>query len=83
MAAAVSTAVIGFYACINPDRARPYFNSRLVVNKYPEAIAEKHNLSIDELPWGTRVRDKGTMDKIKVLDATEKLDMFHNNKDRT
>jgi hypothetical protein len=54
-----------------------------VVNKYPEAIPEKSTLSFEELPWGTRVQYKGTMDKIKVLDVTEKLDMFHNSKDKT
>jgi len=46
-------------------------------------LLKKNNLSIDEIPWGTRVRDKGIMDNIKVSDVTEKLDMFHNYKDRT
>ncbi len=71
---AVGTPVIGLYACTNPDRARPYLDTDLVVNKYPQAIADKHQTSIDELPWGTRVRDEGTMDRITPADVIDKLD---------
>lgn len=71
---AVGTPVIGLYACTNPDRARPYLNADLVVNKYPEAIAAKHDKPIDELPWGIRVRDEGTMERITPADIYAKLD---------
>ena len=71
---AVGTPVIGLYACTNPDRARPYLNAKLVVNKYPEAIAAKHGKSINALPWGTRVKDKGTMERITPADVYAKLD---------
>lgn len=71
---AVGTPVIGLYACTNPDRARPYLDATLVVSKYQEAVAAKYGKSIDELPWGIRVRDEGTMDKIRVSDIVEKLD---------
>jgi len=64
MATTVNTPVIGLYATTNPDRARPYLSADYVVNRYPEAIEKKHHKRIDELPWGTRVRDEGTMDLI-------------------
>ena len=71
---AVGTPVIGLYACTNPDRARPYLDAALVVNKYPEAITAKHNTATDQLPWGIRVRDEGTMERITPADVTNKLD---------
>lgn len=74
LATAVGTPVIGLYACTNPDRARPYLNSELVINKYPEAIMAKYNKGIDELPWGTRVRDADTMERISAQDVFEILD---------
>jgi heptosyltransferase I len=74
MATAVRTPVIGLYACTNPDRAGPYFCRAMVVNKYDEAVLKKYGKPANELPWGTRVRDKGTMDAITVYDVIEKLD---------
>ncbi len=71
---AIGTPVIGLYACTNPDRARPYLDANLVVNKYPEAISAKYGKSIDQLPWGIRVRDSGTMERIKPGDVNKKLD---------
>ena len=74
LANAIGTPVIGLYATTNPDRARPYSWPQYVVNKYPEAIAEKFGKDLNELPWGTRVRDAGTMDRILVSEVKEKLD---------
>ena len=74
MATAVGTPVIGLYACTNPDRARPYFSGDYVVNKYSEAVQNKFGKPSEELPWGIRVRDAGTMDSITVGDVTGKLD---------
>ena len=76
MATAVNTPVIGLYACTNPDRARPYFSEPYTVNKYPEAVVAKFGKLPQELPWGVRVRDPGTMDRITVADVTEKLDLL-------
>ena len=58
---AVGTPMIGLYATTNPDRARPYSWPQYVVNKYPEAVKTKYHKAVNELPWGTRVRDEGTM----------------------
>jgi len=76
MATAVNTPVIGLYACTNPDRARPYLSARYVVNRYPEAVRDKYRKSVTELPWGIRVRDPGTMDRISVADVLEKVDLL-------
>ena len=73
MATAVNTPVIGLYATTNPDRARPYLSPELLVNRYPEAVYEKYGKSVEAVPWGTRVRDAGTMEKITIADVTEKL----------
>jgi len=74
MATAVGTPVIGLYACTNPDRARPYFSQEWVIDKYHDAVREKHGKDVSQLPWGSRVRDPGTMQRITVKDVTDKLD---------
>jgi len=76
MATAVGTPVIGLYACTNPDRARPYFSEEWVIDKYHEAVLDKHGKNASQLPWGIRVRDPGTMERITVEDVTRKLDEF-------
>jgi len=73
MAVAVNTPVIGLYATTNPDRARPYLYPELVVNRYPEAVYEKHGKPVAAVAWGTRVKDAGTMKRITVSDVTQKL----------
>lgn len=75
LATTVNTPVIGLFACTNPDRARPYLSAKYVVNKYTEAVIAKHGKHPDELNWGLRIRDQGTMDRILVQDVTEKLDL--------
>jgi heptosyltransferase I len=74
LATAVDTPVIGLYACTNPDRARPYLSAAYVVNRYPEAVQAKYGKMPQQLPWGVRVRDAGTMERIKVEDVTGVLD---------
>ena len=76
MATAVSTPVIGLYATTNPDRARPYLNSDLVVNRYPEAVYQKYKKSVDEVPWGIRIRESGTMERISAEDVKAMLDQL-------
>ncbi len=74
MATAVNTPVIGLYACTNPDRARPYFSQKYTINRYDEAVWEKHHKTPAEMPWGLRVRDAGTMSRITISDVTTMLD---------
>jgi len=75
---AVGTPVIGLYACTNPDRARPYLNNDLVVNKYNDALAEKYGDTPEKVSWGTRVRVKGTMERISTDDVIAKLELWLN-----
>jgi heptosyltransferase I len=76
MATAVGTPVIGLYATTNPDRARPYLNPDLVVSRYPEAVYQKYAKSVDEVPWGIRIREPGTMEQIRAEDVRAMLDHF-------
>jgi len=75
MATAVNSPVIGLYACTNPDRARPYFSDKMVVDKYHDVVLKKYGKPADELPWGIRVRAPDTMDAITINDVTAKLDL--------
>ncbi len=73
MATAVNTPVIGLYACTNPDRARPYLSKQWTVNRYPEAIQKKFSCSVEQVKWGTRVRDDWAMKLISIDDVTAKF----------
>jgi heptosyltransferase I len=74
MATAVGTPVIGLYVTTNPMRAGPFLSQQWVVNKYPEALKAEHGKTVDEVPWGTRVRNPAAIDRICVRDVTDKLD---------
>ncbi|MCK5093021.1 MAG: glycosyltransferase family 9 protein [Gammaproteobacteria bacterium] len=74
LATAVNLPVIGLYATTNPDRARPYLCKDYVVNKYPEAVMDKYHKTVEDMPWGTRVRDEGTMNRIRTDDVKQVLD---------
>ena len=82
LATAVGTPVIGLYAATNPDRARPYLSAEYVINRYPEAVMAKYNTTVDCIPWGTRVRDRSTMDLIRVKDITDRLDVLYRRSSR-
>lgn len=69
----VATPVIGLYACTNPDRARPYLSAASTVNKYPEAVQAKFGKRPDELPWGIRIKEAGTMERITASDVIDTL----------
>lgn len=73
LATAVQTPVVGLYACTNPDRARPYLSAASTVNRYPEAVQAKYGKTAAELPWGLRVKEPGTMDRIQVQDVMDTL----------
>ncbi len=66
LATAVGTPVIGLYAATNPDRAGPYLSRHLTVNAYPEALAAAYGRPVEAMPWGSRVRTPGTMERIGV-----------------
>ena len=76
MSTAMNTPVIGLYATTNPDRARPYLSSDWVINRYPDAIYKKLHKQVNDVPWGTRVRDKWAMNLITIDDVTKMIDSF-------
>lgn len=71
---ATGTPVIGLYACTNPDRARPYLSAEWVVNRYPQAIANRFHTAVEQQPWGTRVRDAAAMRLITSDAVNDTLD---------
>lgn len=74
MATTVGTPVIGLYVTSNPERSGPYLSQQWVVNRYPEALLAESGKSVQEAPWGQRVRSAEAMSRIAVQDVTEKLD---------
>jgi heptosyltransferase I len=74
MATAAGCPVIGLYASSNPGRTGPYFSREWTVDRYAEALQAETGKTVDEVRWGTRVRDPRVMDRIAVEDVTAKLD---------
>jgi heptosyltransferase I len=74
MATAVGTPVVGLYATSNRHRTGPYLSQHLVVDKYPEAVAQEFGRPVEKLRWGQRVRDPAAMSLITVADVIAKLD---------
>jgi len=79
MATAMNTPVVGLYATTNPDRARPYLSSSWTVNRYPDAIQKKYNKKVEEVAWGSRVRDEWAMNLITIEDVKNKVDSLLQN----
>lgn len=76
MATAVGTPVIGLYATTNPDRAGPYLSQQWRINRYPDAVRRFLGKSVEEVPWGTRVRDPGAMEMIESEEVVAMLARF-------
>ncbi|MYL23706.1 glycosyl transferase [Halomonas alkaliantarctica] len=74
MANALGTPTLGLYATTNPQRAAPYLWRDFAVNVYPEAVRTYLHKSVDEIPWGQRVRHPEAMSLIKADAVIEKLD---------
>lgn len=74
MANATGTPVVGLYASSNPYRTGPYNSLDFTVNCYPMAVSKAYSQSVEEIPWGKRVRDPRVMALIKVEDVIKKLD---------
>lgn len=76
IANALNTPVIGLYAATNPDRAGPYRFQQYVVNLYPSALEKYYRLSVDDAPWGKRIRNAESMSLIQpdaVIRTLEKV----------
>ncbi|MFT6791364.1 MAG: heptosyltransferase I [Cellvibrionaceae bacterium] len=74
IANALGVPVIGLYATSNPYRTGPYCSLKHTVNQYPEAVGLFFNKSVDELPWGKRIRDPQALELITFGHIREKLD---------
>lgn len=66
--------VIGLYATSNPDRTGPYLSREWTVNRYPENLERFCGQTVEQAPWGKRVRHEGAMATITVADVTERVD---------
>lgn len=73
MATAVGTLVVGLYGTSNPLRTGPYLSQHLVIDRYSEAVRNQLNKSVDDVRWGSRVRNSISMDLISVEDVAQKL----------
>lgn len=76
MATAVGTPVIGLYATTNPDRAGPYLSQQWRINRYPDAVRRFLGKNVEEVPWGTRVRDPEAMSLITSEEVVAMLERF-------
>ena len=59
MANAVGTAVIGLYACTNPQRSGPYHSRHICIDKYDQAARCFLGRPTDRLPWGKKSNRTG------------------------
>lgn len=71
---AVGTKVIGLYANTNPDRACSYLYPEYVVNQYPQAVKQYLKKSLNDIKFGTRVREPKVMHLIKAFDVNQMVD---------
>ena len=76
MATTVNTPVIGLYVTSNPDRTGPYLSQQWVINKYPEALKEETGQEVEDVPWGTRVRNPDAMQRITTSDVIGKIEQL-------
>lgn len=74
IASALGTKTIGLYATTNPDRAGPYNFRQYVVNKYPEALQQHYQQSVDNASWGKRIKTADSMNLISVDDVKQQID---------
>lgn len=66
--------VIGLYATSNPDRTGPYLSREWIVNRYPENLERYCGQTVEQAPWGKRVRHEEAMATITVEDVVERVD---------
>jgi heptosyltransferase I len=69
IASALDTDTIGLYAATNPDRAGPYKHMGYVVSKYPQALLEYNNKTVEQASWGERIKTAECMKLITIDDV--------------
>lgn len=80
MGTAAGIPVIGLYATSNPLRTGPYNSLQWTVNRYPENLERYCGQTVEQAPWGKRVRHEEAMAAITVEDVTGKVDAIMNEK---
>ncbi|MGF1721730.1 glycosyltransferase family 9 protein [Vibrio kyushuensis] len=68
------TKVIGLYAHSNPNRTGPYNSLDYTVSAYKQVAEEQYGQSVEELPWGARVKGSKLMQHIEVGSVIERLE---------
>jgi len=66
MATTVNTPVIGLYAHSNPKRTGPYHSQGTTVSVYEELLKKQTGKTVEENPWGKRVKGEDLMKLISV-----------------
>lgn len=77
------TPIISLFACSNPLQTGPTQQAYLI-NHYPEALEHAFSKTIDELPWGKRIKDRTHMERIhvkEVCDMVGRVYLEHRKKD--
>ena len=57
------------------DRIKRY-KDNTGINRYTDAIRKKFSAPVNTVPWGTRIKDDGTMDLIKASDVISIMDIL-------
>jgi heptosyltransferase I len=73
IASALGTDTIGLYASTNPERAGPYNHQQYVANKYPQALLKYNHKTVEEAPWGERIKTAECMALIPVDDVMQTI----------
>ena len=76
IASALNTDTIGLYASTNPQRAGPYRHQQFVANRYPEALQQYHQQTVEQASWGKRIKTAECMKLITVNDVIEKIEII-------
>lgn len=74
MGTAAGIPVVGLFGTSNPLRTGPYLSQQWAVNRYPENLEAFAGTTLEQAPWGKRVRHPEAMAAIGVADVTAKLD---------
>ena len=76
MATIVNTPVLGLYAHSNPKRTGPYHSFDSTVSVYDKLLKEQTGKSIDENPWGKRVKGENLMSLISIESVIAAFDLL-------
>jgi len=76
MATTVNVPSIALFSTSNPNFTGPYNSKNWVVNKYPQALEKYNNTTVQQAPWGQRVRNPKAVELITVNDISQKLEQL-------